>query len=57
MTDPAALSPLERYADELVRFDNRDRYVQQSKHTQVNAPAPLPARMPLLPLTFNGEPA
>jgi hypothetical protein len=28
--DPNKLTPLERYWDDILRFENRERYVQQS---------------------------
>lgn len=53
--DPLHLTPLERFADDLMRFENRDRYVAQSKATQANLAGTLPARydhggpMPVVP--------
>jgi hypothetical protein len=53
MNHPAQLSPLERYAEALVMFENFDRYRVQSAHTGVADPAPLPPRAPLLPIFTN----
>lgn len=44
MNDPIRLTPMERHVDDLMRFENRDRYVAQSKATQVNLVGTLPAR-------------
>ncbi|XTQ92601.1 hypothetical protein ACQR5W_11820 [Xanthomonas sacchari] len=44
MTDPLHLTPLERYADDLLRFENFERYSQQSAHTKAEMVASLPKR-------------
>ncbi|WP_163842503.1 hypothetical protein [Pseudoxanthomonas sacheonensis] len=44
MTDPLRLTPLERYADDVLRFENRERYIAQSASTKVALLGTLPAR-------------
>lgn len=46
MSEPLHLTPLERYADDLIRFENFERYVAQSAATRVNLVGTLPARPP-----------
>lgn len=53
--DPTHLTDLERYCDDLLRFDNRDRYVAQSAATTDNHAAPLPPRAPALPITTRSD--
>ena len=48
--EPMQLTPAEQLHDDLLRFENRDRYVLQSQRTRVNDPAPPPPRAPLLTL-------
>ena len=48
--EPMHLTPMERLHDDLLRFENRDRYLAQSAATRVNDPAPPPPRPPLLTL-------
>lgn len=44
MSDPLHLTPMERWADEVMRFENFERYSAQSKATQVALLGTLPAR-------------
>lgn len=55
MTDPAQLTPLERYAEDLLRFKNFERMCEQSARTGVADPAPVPPRAPLLPILTNAR--
>lgn len=50
MNDPLHLTPLERYADDLIRFENWERYSQQSAETKAAMVASLPDRR-LTPVT------
>lgn len=43
----AELPPLDRVADEMLRFDNRERYIRQHAATEAGKPAPLPPRLSL----------
>lgn len=55
MNEPNVLTPAERNWDEVLRFENRERYVQQSAATVAGQRAELPPRarpthwMPLPP--------
>jgi hypothetical protein len=49
----AKLTPIEQYVDELIRHENRERYIAQHAATQAGAPAPFPPRAPLLPIMGN----
>lgn len=57
MTDPLHLTPLEQHVDDLLRFENWERYSHQSAETKAAMVASLPRRklatfmrMPLAPL-------
>lgn len=42
--EPLRLTPMERLIDDLLRFENFERYSAQSAATGANDPAPLPER-------------
>ncbi|WP_440984951.1 hypothetical protein ACQHIH_16195 [Xanthomonas sontii] len=44
MTDPLHLTPLEQHVDDLLRFENWERYSQQSAETKAAMLAILPRR-------------
>lgn len=50
-TDPLRLTPQERLYDDLLRFENRERYLAQSAATFDNARAPIPPRAALQGIT------
>lgn len=50
MHEPLQLTPLERYINDLLRFENHERYTAQSAATGVNDPAPAPNRPALADL-------
>jgi hypothetical protein len=53
VNEPLHLTPLERYADDLMRFENWERYTQQSAATKTARAAQLPPRQswPLMQAT------
>lgn len=51
MHDAIELTPLEKYVDEIIRFENRDRYIDQSKRTKHAHRADITPRPKIVPYT------